>query len=100
MVVMPRFRFVSQCKLMIVLSAVMLLLWTNFAVIHHQLDLDLQHHEHHHCQLFASVLHGAKSSPLTLLLANTSESPPSLAVYQYLEAPEIAQSARAPPKLI
>ncbi|WP_241210406.1 DUF2607 family protein [Vibrio ichthyoenteri] len=86
--------------MMVVLSTVMLLLWTNFAVIHHQLDLDLQHHEHHHCQLFASVVHGAKSSPLTLPIANSSEPPPSLAVYHYLEAPVIAQIARAPPKLI
>ncbi|MCY9805739.1 DUF2607 family protein [Vibrio scophthalmi] len=97
---MPRFGLLSPRKLMIVLCTVMLLLWTNFAVIHHQLDLNLQHHEHHHCQLFASVVHGAKSSSLALLLSNSSEPPPSLAVYHYLEVPVIAQIARAPPKLI
>ncbi|ROV58236.1 DUF2607 family protein [Vibrio ponticus] len=97
---LPRFGLLSLRKLMVVLCTVMLLLWTNLAVIHHQLDLDISHHEHHHCQLFASVVHGAKSSAQAHLLNLSTEPPPSLAVYQYLEASVIAQIARAPPKLI
>ncbi|WP_244204723.1 DUF2607 family protein [Vibrio rhodolitus] len=100
MTVISRFSLLSLRKLMVVLCTVMLLLWTNLAVIHHQLDLDISHHEHHHCQLFASVVHGAKSSATAQLINFTNEPPPSLAVYQYLEVPVIAQIARAPPKLI
>ncbi|OLQ89155.1 hypothetical protein BIY22_20345 [Vibrio panuliri] len=95
-----RLGFLSSHKFLVVLCTVMLLLWTNLAVIHHQLDLDTQHHEHHTCQLFSCITNGAKTSVLTLLLNNATEAPPSLTVYRYLEVPLIAQIARAPPKLI
>ncbi len=85
---------------MIVFCTITLMLWTNFAVIHHQLDLDKTHHEHHHCQLFASTMHGAKSSLPKLILNHSPEPPPSLADYHYMTVPVIAQIARAPPKLI
>ncbi|HAS62184.1 MAG TPA: DUF2607 domain-containing protein [Vibrio sp.] len=97
---MHRFSLLSLRKMMVVLGTIMLLLWTNIAVINHQLDLNTHHHEHHHCQLFASVLHGAKTNHFSLPTLNVSEPLPSLAVYQYIEVPLIAHSARAPPKLI
>ena len=96
---MHRFGLLSLRRIMVVLTTIMLLLWSNTALIHHQLDLNTQHHEHHHCQLFASVLHGAKASHFSLPILNATETPSSPAVYQYLEVPVIAHSARAPPKL-
>lgn len=96
---MHHFGLLSLRRIMVVLATVMLLLWSNIAVIHHQLDLNTQHHDHHNCQLFASVLHGAKASHFSLPILNSPEAPPSLAFYQYLEVPVIAHSARAPPKL-
>ena len=90
----------SGRKIAIVFCTILLLLWTNFAVIHHQLDLDRHHHEHHHCQLFASLAHGAKASQFALIFDFSPEPPPSLADYRYMTVPVIAQIARAPPKLI
>jgi|ASRK01.1.fsa_nt_gi hypothetical protein len=39
-----------------------LVLWTGFAFIEHQLDTDKAHHEHHHCQLFSHAIHGVSSA--------------------------------------
>ncbi|MBA5764540.1 DUF2607 family protein [Vibrio sp. 404] len=97
---MHRFERLSLRKMMVVLGTITLLLWTNFAVIDHQLDLNTHHHEHHHCQLFACVLHGAKASHFSLPIIKQPEPRPSLAVYHYLEVAVVAHSARAPPKLV
>lgn len=37
----------------------LLVLWTGFAFIEHQLDTDKHQHGSHHCQLFSDMLHGA-----------------------------------------
>lgn len=43
-----------------------LVLWTGFAFIEHQLDIDETHHEHHNCQLFFSSSHGIASTFIAL----------------------------------
>lgn len=43
-----------------------LVLWTSFAFIEHQLDFDEVHHENHHCQLFSSSSHAIASTFITL----------------------------------
>ncbi len=83
-------------RTVVFLSVAFLIAW-NFATIEHQLDLDPEHHSHHHCQMFAGAQHGlvkALPQPLTLTFQHT-------AIAELVEKPFITENvsytARAPP---
>ncbi|MDB1122291.1 DUF2607 family protein [Vibrio algarum] len=75
-----------------------LVLWTGFAFIEHQLDFDETHHENHHCQLFSSSSHAITSTFITLpIIVQKYLNTTIYTVITTIKALPI-KKARAPPK--
>nr|WP_229600502.1 DUF2607 domain-containing protein [Vibrio mimicus] len=76
---------------------VVLALWFNVAVIDHQLDLHLEHHLQHDCQLFASASHGLKTTQW--VLPSWRQKAPQARVEQPIQRTQVLHSyfARSPP---
>ncbi|MGY5539550.1 DUF2607 family protein [Vibrio brasiliensis] len=90
-------RPVSVRSMAVALLAAALLLWLNFAYIEHQYELSSTHHSEHHCQLFASGLHGASSAPLNLLAAPLNLRPDVTLTTRVQEVVFYAYQPRSPP---
>jgi hypothetical protein len=90
-------RFLIQRTSALAFLAIALVLWLNFAFIDHQYDLSSAHHKEHHCQLFASGLHGAASASLVITPLAVREYFAPLATYHYTEALSFAYLPRSPP---
>ncbi|MCF8780372.1 DUF2607 domain-containing protein [Vibrio sp. IRLE0018] len=79
------------------LFAVVLSLFLSFASIAHDFDFNAEHHNSHHCQLFANAHHGVSPAVITIPIDPPSwfeSTPPSF------EAPVAivtAYLARSPP---
>jgi hypothetical protein len=79
-------------------AVLILTLWIGFAAVEHQLDIDPEHHAHHHCQLFSVAAHGLNSVAVVLLTPLVSsyfdkETP----LVRYWKSVSTAQRVRAPP---
>ncbi|MEF1255732.1 MULTISPECIES: DUF2607 family protein [unclassified Vibrio] len=90
-------RPVSVRSMAVALLAAALLLWLNFAYIEHQYELSSTHHSEHHCQLFASGLHGASPAPLNLLAAPLNLRPDVTLTTRVQEVVFYAYQPRSPP---
>ncbi|MCZ4295671.1 DUF2607 family protein [Vibrio sinaloensis] len=90
-------RPVSVRSITVALLAAALLLWLNFAFIEHQYELSSTHHSEHHCQLFASGLHGASSSAPSVLSQSGHERPQITLEERVCEAQFYAYQPRSPP---
>jgi len=90
-------RFLLQRISALAFLAIVLVLWLNFAFIDHQYDLSSAHHKEHHCQLFASGLHGAAPASLIITAPTVSEYFSPFTAYHYNEAVSFAYLPRSPP---
>ncbi|MGD8122916.1 DUF2607 family protein [Vibrio sp. TRT 2004] len=90
-------RPVSVRSMAVALLAAALLLWLNFAYIEHQYELSSTHHSEHHCQLFASGLHGASPATLNLLAAPLNLRPDVTLTTRVQEVVFYAYQPRSPP---
>jgi len=75
-----------------------LVLWTGFAFVEHQLDINEQHHAHHHCQLFSGAFYGIPSSfpvlPLIIQETIIQKRNATASIFKTLPV----KKARAPPE--
>ncbi|KLN65448.1 MULTISPECIES: DUF2607 family protein [Vibrio] len=92
-----------QCRLTtyrinaLALSAIALVLWLNFAFIDHQYELSSTHHQDHHCQLFASGLHGVSNHTPTVAPPTIGDQFEVSSEYGFNEVVTFAYLARSPP---
>lgn len=84
----------------IALFSILLTLWLSFAFIDHQFDTIADHHSHHDCQLFASILNGVKSTTLMLAPAIVHGFIAQIAEPIRISRPTEAYLARSPPKTV
>ena len=79
--------------------AVVLCLFLSFASVAHDIDFNVEHHDAHHCQMFANAHHGVNQAVIPLVVS------PRYCfetTYVALEAPSsviAAYLARSPPSL-
>ncbi|MGR5236794.1 DUF2607 family protein [Vibrio alfacsensis] len=81
----------------VVLFSVTLLIVWNFASAAHQLDLIPEHHNHHHCQMFAGAQHGLIKTHPVLTAPALHHLPYSDVKERRLHSNEVRYTARAPP---
>jgi hypothetical protein len=80
------------------LYSVVLILWLNFAYIDHQYDLSSEHN--HDCQLYATGLHGALSTPWQLAFRATLDYAEKTLNYPFTIVFASVYLARSPPEFL
>lgn len=80
--------------------AVVLCLFLSFATVAHDIDFNAEHHDAHHCQMFANAHHGVSHAVIPLAVMP----PYRFEVFYFaLEAPSsliAAYLARSPPAVV
>ncbi|NVD07618.1 DUF2607 family protein [Vibrio sp. JPW-9-11-11] len=84
---------------MIACLAIAMVLWLNAAYLDHQYDLASAHHAEHHCQLFATGLHGTSAATPGIVSMPISSEIERLTPYHYSPILVFAYLARSPPVL-